>query len=224
MSDKALNRATLELTQKIQMHFPPDIDLDIVQAWNGCPKEVISANLAGIFGKMPEMGTSKQPELLLEPIGTVEVPATAGMFIASGHFVKDTSRKAEVRISYLGDNFKEWFLGKNEESIQEIVLRYAKLRQYSVDSPIIAELGGEAKAETTLTEVRALMAKQAKGEDGALLTNGWANIFYIRDITNSLRAVFVFWYYDGWRIGADSVGRPDRWDDGRQVFSRNSES
>ncbi len=224
MSDKALNRATLELTQKIQMHFPPDIDPDIVQAWNGCPKEVISANLAGIFGKMPETVASKQPELLLGPIGTINVPATAGRFIASDHFVEDTSRKAKVKISHLGDSFKERFLGKTEEPIQETALRYAKLRKPSADGPIIAELGGAAKIETTLIEAHALMAKQPEGEDGVLFNNGWTNIFYIRDVKNILRAVDVFWLDDGWYVDVDSVENPHGWFDGGQVFSRNSES
>ena len=224
MSDKALNRATLELTQKIQMHFPPDIDPDIVQAWNGCPKEVISANLAGIFGKMPEMVTSKQPELLLEPIGTVNVPATTERFVAKDCFVKDISRKAKVKISYLGGNFVAWFLGKTEEPIPETTLRYAKLRKPSADGPIIAELGGAAKIETTLIEAHALMAKQPEGEDGVLFNNGWANIFYIQDINSTLRTVSVFWYDVGWRVNASSVEDPAGWNDGSRVFSSNSES
>ena len=59
----------------------------------------------------------------------------------------------------------------------------------SVDGPILAELGGEAKAETTLTEVYSLMEAQKNGENGPLLTNGYANIFYVRDVNGALRAV-----------------------------------
>jgi hypothetical protein len=91
-----------------------------------------------------------------------------------------------------------------------------------VDGPIIAELGGEEKSETTLSEMFSLMEKQGKGEDGVLLNNGYANIFYIRDLAGVLRAVGVRWGGGGWGVGADSVGGPDRWDGGYRVFSRNS--
>jgi hypothetical protein len=122
-------------------------------------------------------------------------------------------------------NFRSWFLsgeGKIEEPVGDKELRYGKLVKGTVDGPIIQELDGEAKAETTLSEVFALMEKQPNREDGVLLTNGWANIFYVKDIEGVLRAVLVDWSGDGWGVGARSVGSPDDWDAGGRVFSRNS--
>jgi hypothetical protein len=162
---------------------------------------------------------------MLTLVGTVIVPATTEKFVAKEKFVRDTGRKAKVKISYLGGNFISWFLngdGKTEDSIKEQTLHYYKLRQSSVDGPIITELGGEAKAETTLSEMFSLMEKQGKGEDGVLLNNGYANIFYIKDSAGVLRTVIVDWDVGGWSVGADSVGHPRRWGVGRQVFSRNS--
>ena len=169
--------------------------------------------------------TAKPVTNLLDPVSTVVISGTTSKFVAKDRFVVDTDRKAKVKISYLGDNFTAWFLngdGKTEEPITEQTLRYAKLRQASLDAPIITELGGEAKAETTLTEAFSLMEKQKNGESGALLSNGWWNIFYVRDINGVLRAVIVHWSDDGWRVNASSVEDPHRWDAGDQVFSRNS--
>lgn len=165
-------------------------------------------------------------ELLLDLVGTVTTPATTSKFVAKEKFVRDTGRKATVKISYLGDNFTAWFLsgdGKTEDPISEQTLRYHKLRKASVDGPIITELGGEAKAETTLSEMFSLMEKQKNGESGTLLNNGWANIFYIRDNAGVLRAVCVDWGGGGWDVSACSALGPRRWDDGDQVFSRNSD-
>ena len=68
------------------------------------------------------------------------------------------------------------------------------------------------------------MEKQGnKGEDGILLNNGYANIFYIKDQNGVLRPVGVYWCDDGWLVSAYSVGRPSRWDAGGRVFSRNSD-
>ena len=134
-------------------------------------------------------------------------------------------RNAPVKISAVWYDFTALFLsgdGKTEDPISEQTLRYCKLRQSSVDDPIITELGGEAKAETTLSEMFSLMEKQKNGEDGVLLNNGYANIFYIRDQKGALRTVNVRWRGDGWVVRAYSVENPRRWVDGFQVFSRNS--
>lgn len=161
---------------------------------------------------------------LLVLVGTVSVSATTEPFVTKNKFVVNTERNAPVKVSYLGDNFKAWFLsgdGKTEDLIGEQTLRYHKLRQSSVDGPIIAELGGAEKSETTLSEMFSLMEKQGKGEDGVLLNNGLANIFYIRDQKGVLRTVLVSWNDDGWNVRAHSVEDPDDWDAAFQVFSRN---
>lgn len=157
---------------------------------------------------------------VLEWLGEVTVPATTEKFVA-----KDKFRLKENGgiCSGFGSNFTDWFLsgdGKIEDPIAETTLHYAKLRKASVDGPIIAELGGEVKAETTLSEMFSLMEKQKNGEDGVLLNNGWANIFYIRDQNGILRAVSAHWYDDGWFVGADSVESPLGWLADRRVFSR----
>ena len=155
---------------------------------------------------------------LLEFISTINISATTGRFVTRDKF---KLKKNSGICSYLGDNFTNWFLGKIEEPIGEQTLRYAKLRKSSLDSPIISELGGEEKAETTLAEVFSLMDKQFSGEEGVLLTNGWANIFYVKDRSGVLRSVIVYWYDGGWGADAYEVSYPYGWHAGNQVFSRN---
>ncbi|MEK7669597.1 MAG: hypothetical protein AAB350_03380 [Patescibacteria group bacterium] len=166
------------------------------------------------------MSAKPAPELLLEPVGIVRVSATTKKFRAGANFLL----KHDGGIcSYFGSNFNSWFLegdGKTEEPIGEQILCYGKLRKSSVDTPIIAELGGEAKAETTLTEMFSLMEKQKKGKAGVLLNNGYANIFYIRDQSGVLRTVYVDWRVDGWNVRANEVSNPLACFDGGQVFSR----
>lgn len=196
-------------------------------AWceaGGTPEEMngLAEDLTGlgqIISERRGLAIPKTAELLLEPISTVAIPATTKPFVAKDKF----KLKIEGEICfYLGDNFTEWFLGKTEDPITEQVLRYAKLRKSSLDTPIIAELGGKAKAETTLTEMFSLMKKQGNGKSGVLLNNGYANIFYIKDQKGVLRAVGARWYGGGWDVRAGSVEDPGRWGGGYQVFSRNS--
>ncbi len=158
---------------------------------------------------------------LLEHLGTVAVPKTK-QFVARNHFAVNTKATAPTKISYLGDNFKAWFLGETEEPSDETTLRYQNLREASVDGPIIAELGGEAKAETTLAQIYALMKGQKNGETGVPLNNGYANIFYVCDVGSVLRAVSVGWVGVGWGVSARSVENPGGWGGGGRVFSRDS--
>jgi len=160
--------------------------------------------------------------ILGEIIATVPIPATTEKFVAKDNFKVDISEDAKVKISYLGDNFKKWFTGKTEEPFPGSTVYGRKLNKDSVDGPIIAELGGQEKSETTLSEVYAIMERQPNGKAGELLNNGYANIFYVRDITGTLRAVVVYWDDDGWGVDAVSVEDPHEWYSGDLVFSRNS--
>ncbi len=140
-------------------------------------------------------------------------------FIAKDKFRLDSK---EVRFSVIWGNFDNWFNGKIEEPFGEQKLRYGNLIKDSNDGLIIKELGGEAKAETTLTELYDLLKKQGQGEEGVLLTNGYANIFYIKDTSGLLRAVGAGGRDGEWVVSAGPVEHPRDWGVGRRVFSRNS--
>ena len=206
---------------------PGEIDQMTAEGWTSNQKG-LKKNLANCL--LPQ--TSVVPvepaklELLLDLVGMVTTSATTSKFVAKTAFVVNTKRNAKVLISAVWDNFTNWFLsgdGKTEDPISEQTLRYHKLRKSSVDGPIITELGGEEKSETTLTEMFSLMEKQKNGEDGVLLNNGYANIFYIKDVAGVLHSVSVRWDGGGWYVDAISVVDPFRWFDGRRVFSRNSD-
>ena len=119
-----------------------------------------------------------------------------------------------------GLDFVDWFAGHVEEDVSVGDLVPFILTQSTYDDRILADLGGGKKAKTTLCEIWRLMQRQANGEDGVLLTNGYANIFYVQDVNGILRTVVVRWHSDGWfacsfELG-DSMFYPPY-----QVFSRN---
>ncbi len=157
---------------------------------------------------------------LLDFVGTVVVPAVE-RFVAADHFVVDTSGKRPVRIAFLGDNFKRHFLGKIEVGVAVANLRIHRLKVLSRDIPIITELGGEARAETALAHLFHLLSLQPNGGSGTLLTNGYANIFYVRDERKNLWAVYAFWSAadGGWNVFVFSIEHPNEWSVGNQVLS-----
>ena len=174
------------------------------------------------MGTIPNKASSTPP--ILKLVLTIVILANNKRFVAKNNLVLDANRKVKVKISYLGYDLTKWFLfdtGKIEGPTSEQTLYCYRLRKFLADDQIIAALGGEEKAETTLLEMFSLMKKQKNGEKGVLLTNGRANIFYIRDQNGVLRVVRVHWHGGGWDIYADSVESPGKWFDGYQVFSRN---
>ena len=159
--------------------------------------------------------TKDSKPVLLEPVSSSNVPAIKE-FVAKEHFKLGES--AGVKISYLGDNFNDHFLKKREENITEVMLKSFKLTQASLSPPIITALGDNH--ETYLAQLWELLKLQPQGETGILLTNGYVNIFYIRDADGILWAVYVNWFGGGWHVRADSVEDPYWWRAGSQVFGR----
>jgi hypothetical protein len=159
-------------------------------------------------------------KLLERLLTTITLPIVAS-FTASERFMIDTSKKAAMKISYLCDNFKANFLQKVEsDEVAAENLAINKLLENSFDPDIITALGGEAKVEITLGQFFAVFAKQPNGEKGTLLTNGYANVGYVRDINGVLWSVNGYWYACGWDFIADPLVDPFGWDDGGQFLSR----
>jgi len=152
---------------------------------------------------------------LLEPVSAAVVEPTKE-FIAQEHFqIGDSSG---VKFAWFGDNFKKHFLKKVERNVEGATIKSNRLKEASLDPFIIAALG--LNYQTMLAHLFSLLKKQGHGESGFLLTNGYANVFYIRDDEDTLWAVHAHWDGDGWRVEARSVGRPYGWYAVGRAFGR----
>lgn len=164
---------------------------------------------------------------LLEPVGTIAIPALAERFSVREKYIPNYGLKAKpgVRIARLGHDFQAWFGDTvEEEATVEIVASYARLTRSSVDrGQILAALDNRPDLAMFPRQIYWLMERQPNGEPGTLLTNGWANIFYLPGLT---RVVGVSWDDDdihgGWVVLANSVTYLSGWFDGHRVFSSNS--
>lgn len=160
---------------------------------------------------------------LLVPVGTITIPALAGRFSAREKFALNygLGAKPGVRIAYLGNNFQNWFGDAVEKPVVEVSLNYARLTRSELDGPILALFGNRPDLAVLIRQIYWLMEQQPNGESGTLLNNGRVNIFYMLGLT---REVYLYWDsgHSGWIVDAPEVTYPYRWDDGSQVFSRNS--
>lgn len=151
---------------------------------------------------------------LLVPLQSEVVPAIAAPVIIRDFFKRNRS----VRIATVFTEFKNRFFDKTEQPIAEVTYRNYTLLNNSPDAPIIAELGGENKVEGTIGAIIAFLQRQPKGEAGFLQTNGYANIFYVRDKAGMLCAVRTGWATDGWVLDAISVADPTAWNGEHRIF------
>jgi hypothetical protein len=215
MSEKILSRGQLKkIISMLAEAAPADMSADVAQSWIMNPEALQKAVREALIPG----GRDYEPLLILAGAITIK-PALK--FIVADNFDRIQELMRYVHVT--GD-FKGFFLGKTETMKQgETTLRYHTLNHDLDDNSIVAELGGETKAEASLAEVYALLAVQPNGEHGTLLNDGHANIFYVRDINGVLRWVSVYWENDrGWIVDAYSVGMApgSAWRAGDQVFSR----
>lgn len=192
---------------------------DFAEKLGGPEGEIWWVGFKRFLRKENPWGTTDSPPPapnLLKFITTVAVAAVE-RFVAAERFTRDNST---VKFYDFGSNFRGNFLSKIEEAIPVAELAIHTLTRASLDDPIRLELGPD-REETTLAHLYALLSKQPRGEKGALLTNGNANVFYIRDAKGKFWAVYAYWdgIDRGWYVSAGSVESPYWWYRGRQVFS-----
>jgi hypothetical protein len=179
--------------------------------------EDLAHNLSLVFTAMttgqqlilqgPTDPQTQQPipsKLLGELVGSMTPVKTVERFAVADHF--RTGEVKGVRIAFVSDNFREKFGKKVEQNTPPGQIHVYRLIKDSLDAPIITVLGD--KHELTLAELWQLVADQGQGEKGPLLTDGYANICYVRADQGVLWAVDAFWDGGGWGFSAGSVGAP----------------
>ncbi len=116
------------------------------------------------------MSIQKASHLLLL-VGEVELPAISP-FDAGAHFVVTPDKEgenAEPVFGWLGDDVRRLVEGSMETGVAETTLRVHMLKKPSVDSLIIAELGGEKVVTTTWGQMYEVMKRQGHDQPGDLL-------------------------------------------------------
>jgi hypothetical protein len=151
---------------------------------------------------------------LLESLGTVVIPANPKPLAIRGYLTDNP----KVKIASVLSEFKSRFFDLVQQATAEATYRKYRLLRISADGPIIAELGGETKAEGTLAAAFALLDRQGTGAAGFLQTNGYANIFYVKDKKGVLCAVRIGWADGGWVFDAIPVQDPLAWNGKHQIF------
>ena len=113
---------------------------------------------------------------------------------------------------WMSDNFKNVILSEIKQEITSVshTLTSLKLNKSLSDFDIRKDLGEDevVTPHQWAEEFCPLMNQQDKGQPGPLLTNGYANIRYVKLSNGTVLAVDVYWLADGgqWDCNAWELG------------------
>lgn len=166
---------------------------------------------------MAKANKTEQASLLI-PIPATPMGAVERFVVAD--VIKIGAKIGNYEVAWIGDNFKQHFLGVVEENVPARELPGHTLARYSRDEPIINGMGGTMKklgpAATALSHLFGVIPL---GKSGPGLFNGYANIGYkLSPIDQEPWA--VDWSVDDGELSVDAfpASDPDDWGGGDRVF------
>lgn len=200
----------LTLAGNLVKGVPVDLDPDTIEHWND--------NCGELHAELHRLLRRENPaQRILSPFIQMTLPAREDPFIVNQKYVVDTSEDAVVNISYVDSEIL------NDATViaprGEVILSRSELLLPASFRELNEVVSGPA---IELDQVWGMVKLQAKGEEGALLNDGKANLFPKAMINGKVRALDVYWDDDGWRFHVRSVAFRYRWGAGRQSVFRNS--
>jgi len=118
--------------------------------------------------------------------------------------------------TYIFDGFRDRILNpmrdKKVKLSRNRKLDKLRLLKDRHDTEMQAEVGHKPfRVAEFLLMLWSMLSEQKNGEDGFLLTNGYANIFHVKLEDDSVVAVSVDWDDGGWNLFAFGLDYDNRW-------------
>ncbi len=182
----------------------------------------IKAELEQMIAFVKKNGTVLNPMRKLKKLAlsmTVAVEATIS-FVVRDFFKMGENGQTKI---WMSDEFKAKVLAfaSNTASSESVHLDKLELTESMNDSQITVELGSPTpfSIDGFLSHIKGLILKQPKGEKGDLLTNGYANIFYVTGNDGRTLSVYAFWDDGRWEFRCDEFDVSGGWCAEPCVFS-----
>ena len=203
-----MHTQTAKLVARIAENLPNITD-DVMQAWIEDPKG-LQRFLAGLC-------PPKEVENILAPyrqltVGPLTEPFNPHVVFQTREGLWVSPQFTDRILSVVRDVAKR----ESATSLQSFTLV-----KDALDTQIRAGLPENHLVEPW--QIAALITKQPKGEEGDLLTNGYANLFYVKGKAEQVFVVHVHWFAGNreWYVNAWKLVENDRWYSGHRLFSCN---
>ena len=110
--------------------------------------------------------------------------------------------KQEANVKRMNDDFRENFVDKTEDKVEDATLATHRLEEHSQNALIRAQLGDCALIK--LCHFFDFLKQQAKDQNGPLLINIWSGcLVYMLDKNEKPWTVLARWFYD-WQCNLDA--------------------
>lgn len=200
-----MNPATLELTQKIQLHFPRDISAEILKTWNGCNVKILTERLNEIFSKPfkiePDVDgvANNQILSLLTTHNNPVIKATDGK-----RYLAKAKKTFE---SYVDPDFKNWNLDQASQTTPETPTNVYEMIAGATFVQIFSSLSGDLdKLYLTQEQIEEFCLSHRQW----LRTDGNATFFLFKE-NNEFFVAGVDVYSDGLRVCVCRLEDDDVW-------------
>ncbi len=182
---------------------------------NCLPRNMTAGQMSDYIAKPKKLQTA-----LAAGFKTIVASAVAATFVTATYF--QTSDKLHVWpefASRITAAYSEPIAKRGLDGVEKAL----DLTRNMSDTEIISQLGGEAEVRKyafTPDQIADMIDAQPSGSPGAMLTNGYANIFYVTGVDGVLFAVRVRWLSGRrqWLVAACRLGVDGDWLAGRRVF------
>jgi|GEM_PF-2685756 len=227
MSNKDLTSAELEVTQKIQMHFPRGLSAKTLGLINGCPvnelTEALRAMIENIGTKCQKVMSKFKSIVASFTVATVDKIKVSDCFTDKIWVYRDgdwdrwltkltpatpAGKPAVYELTENGPTVKgmaQFVLGTTEYDIAK--LAKALVANGKTFSP---------------KQVDDLVIRFVKGEKAiGLNDNSYANLFFVHDDDGNVFVAGVGLGSGGWCVGVYRLDSDSGWNAGRRFFTRN---
>ncbi len=178
MNDKALSNAALELTQKIQMHFPRNIAPEVLTTWNGCPVDILTEHLTRVFGVVPILRLISGGEQIV-------IGATSG--------TKTIASSTDIFTWGIDPDFENWGLDVPGQATPAKLVQVHEMVQDGDFKTIYGSVGRDLDA-LCLTQEQ--IVAFVRGHKKWLRTSGYATLFLFK-VADEFFVAGVNLYDDG---------------------------
>ena len=202
MSNKALTNGELELTQKIQTHFPRGISPELIASWNGCPKELLMARLTDIFSQPPEEAKTTSFLRLISGDKALVIDAVDGTEILAD---------ANDVFKYIDGDFKNWGADEKGPATKETPVNVHEMVKDGTFAEMFSSLNPDVeKLFFTHHQIKNFVQKKSDW----LRTDGYATFFTFKSKGERFVAYVDFGSDDRLRVYVYRFVHDDRWSAG----------
>ena len=224
MSNETVHPSTaFELGAAVLQQLPRNISQQVALEWIRNKKALSNVLREALLTPIATFSpVQKAQQSLLELVCTVDISAQEPFKVTN--FFKEFEQQDGIEFlpmySFENNLFRDWD-ATFDTDVPATTVNVYNLTATSMNNPIIAALGDKDAAKIDIAYIAHLIKAQSNGEEGVLLANGLANIFYVDSCFKELFVLRCHWLSIEcvWQVLSHSIPYSNSSFSGSRIFS-----